>query len=166
MPECCSVATMRSRLARVSAMGRPRRPSLPPNSTTATAGCRARTLGEALDAVLGGVAADALVVDAVADVALVEEGLEVVGIALAGADAGAGGEAVAEADQDGAVVCVRSCGGRCLGWAEAERVSRRHAESRERINFPHRSNVSKMRVHRGDMPAILIDVTQKENCRE
>jgi hypothetical protein len=32
-------------------------------------------LGEALDAVLGGVAADALVVDAVADVALVEEGL-------------------------------------------------------------------------------------------
>ena len=39
------VETMVSRFCRVSAMGRPRRPSLPPNSTITTAGCRRRTSG-------------------------------------------------------------------------------------------------------------------------
>ena len=73
-------------------------------------GMQGEDLGQARDAVLGGVAADALVVDAVADVALVEQGLEVVRVALAGIDAATGGQAIAEADQDGAMVCVRGWG--------------------------------------------------------
>ncbi len=42
-------------------------------------GMQGENIGQALDTVLGGVAADALVVDAVADVEAVEIGLEVVG---------------------------------------------------------------------------------------
>jgi hypothetical protein len=61
-------------------------------------------VGQALDAVFGGVAADAFVVHAVAVVEVVEVGLEVIGIALAGIGAEAGGERVAEADQQGAGV--------------------------------------------------------------
>ncbi len=86
-------------------------------------GMRGEDLGQALDAVLGGVAADALVVDAVVEVEVVEVGLEVVGVALAGADAAAGGEAIAEADEDGAVVVglgfgARDCGAGA-GWARS-----------------------------------------------
>lgn len=56
------------------------------------------------NSILGGVAANALVDDAVMIAARVESGLEVVGIALAGIRSIAGGEAIAEAHQDGAVV--------------------------------------------------------------
>jgi hypothetical protein len=58
-------------------------------------------VGEALDAVLGGVAADPFVVDAIVIVKVIEVGLEVVGIALAGVGAEAGGEGVAETDEEG-----------------------------------------------------------------
>ena len=67
-------------------------------------GVQGENAGETLESVLGGVAADALVVNAVVDVALVEGCLQVVGEALAGAGAGSGGELVAETDEDGAVV--------------------------------------------------------------
>ena len=56
--------------------------------------------GEAFDAVFGGVAADALVDDAVVEAAGAEVTLEVVGIALAGVGAVAFGEGVAEADDE------------------------------------------------------------------
>ncbi len=59
---------------------------------------------EPLNAIFGGVAADALVDDAVVVAASVEIRLKVVGIALAGVCSETGGEAVAEADQDRAVV--------------------------------------------------------------
>ena len=45
MPARFSVPTISSRFARVSSMRNPRSPSLPPNSTTATAGCSARISG-------------------------------------------------------------------------------------------------------------------------
>jgi hypothetical protein len=59
---------------------------------------------EALDAVLGGVAADAGVDDVVVEALGVEEELELVGIGLAGVGAVAGGEGVAEAEDEGAGV--------------------------------------------------------------
>lgn len=59
---------------------------------------------EALDAVFGGVAADAFVDDAIVVAASVEVGLEIVGIALAEVCSGTGSEAVAETDQDGAII--------------------------------------------------------------
>ena len=55
---------------------------------------------EAVDAVFGGVSADAFVDDAVVIASGVERGLEVVGIALAGVGAVAFGEAVAETDDE------------------------------------------------------------------
>ena len=77
---------------------------------------------EALDAVFGGVAADALVDDAVVIAGGVEVGLEVVGIALAGVGAEAGGEGVSEADDEGAVVVdwggSDGCGGQWGGVGE------------------------------------------------
>ena len=66
--------------------------------------------GDAVEAVLGGVAADAGV-DYVVVVAFgVEEALEVVGVGLAEVGAIAGGEGVAETDEEGARV-GRWCGG-------------------------------------------------------
>ena len=59
---------------------------------------------DAVEAVLGGVAADAFVDDAIVLALLVEVFLEEVGVALAGVSAVAGGEAVPEADEEGAVV--------------------------------------------------------------
>ncbi len=79
-------------------------------------GMEGEDVGEALDAVFGGVAADAEVDDAVFVALLVEIGLEVVGVALAGVGAEAGGEGVAEADDEGTVVVgVGGCGGRRRG---------------------------------------------------
>lgn len=81
---------------------------------------------DAVEAVLGGVAADALVDDAVGEVVGVEIFLEIVGVALAGVGAVAGGEGVAEADEEGAFVggglrdgCVVHVGwgfDGCAGW--------------------------------------------------
>ena len=62
---------------------------------------------EAFDAILGGVAADALVDDPVFVALCVEIGLEVVGVAFAGVGAVAGGEAVAEADDQRPLVVDR-----------------------------------------------------------
>ena len=59
---------------------------------------------DAVDAVLGGVSADALVDDAVVIASGVERGLQVVGIALADFGAVSFGEAVAETDDQGAGV--------------------------------------------------------------
>ena len=73
---------------------------------------------EAVDAVFGGVSADALVDDAVVVAEGVEVGLEVVGIALAGLGSVAGGETVAEADDEGAM--IGRCGlHRCCGWGRS-----------------------------------------------
>ena len=73
--------------------------------------------GEAFDAVLGGVAADAFVDDAVVEAAGVEVALEVVGVALAGVGAVACGEGVAEAGDDGTGVgWGHGRGGRGRGW--------------------------------------------------
>jgi len=68
---------------------------------------------DAVETVLGGVAADALIDDVVVEAEGVEVFLEEVGIAFAGVGAEAGGEGVAEADEDGAVVGGGGCGG---GW--------------------------------------------------
>ncbi len=72
---------------------------------------------DAVEAVLGGVAADAGVDDVVVVALGVEEALEVVGIGLAEVGAVAGGERVAEADEacaescaDGEGLCVVGCG--------------------------------------------------------
>ena len=78
-------------------------------------GLRAMTRCDAVEAVLGGVAADAGVDDVVVVALGVEVALEVVGIALAGIDAVAGGEAVAEADDDGPAVVP--AGVELAGWA-------------------------------------------------
>ena len=59
-------------------------------------GVKAEDVFEAVDAVFGGVAADAGVDDFVVVAAAVEVGLEVVGVGLAGGDAIAGGDAVSE----------------------------------------------------------------------
>ena len=120
-------------------------------------GMEGENLGQALDAVLGGVAADALIVDAVVDVEAVEGGLQVVGVALSGIDAGAGGQAVAEADEQGAVVVGLEFGLGVRGDCQQET-----RQDRERINFPHRSNVSKIRMHGWECLRI-IDVTQRES---
>jgi hypothetical protein len=99
----------------------------------------------------------------------VEARLKKVGIALAGIDAGTGGQTVAEADQDGAVVvglCCNRLGGGCLGESgrgggggfcvgvggaavcvAAEESEQATRQDRDRINFPHRSNVSKIPVY-------------------
>ena len=69
--------------------------------------------GDAVEAVLGGVAADAGVEDVVVVAAGVEELLEDVGIGLAGLGAVAGGERVAEADEERAGVGGRDGNG---GW--------------------------------------------------
>ena len=71
-------------------------------------GLQGEDVVEALDAVFGGVAADAFVDDAVVVAAGVEIGLEIVGIALAGIGSVAGGEAVAEADEQRASVWFSS----------------------------------------------------------
>lgn len=77
------------------------------------------------DAVLGGVAADAFVDDAVVITLCIEVGLEIVGVAFAEFGAVAGGETVAEADDEGALV-IDGCwrrrrlgGGRFGGWGWA-----------------------------------------------
>ena len=59
---------------------------------------------EAVDGVLGGVAGDAVVGDAVVVAGGVEEMLEVVGVGEAGVDAEAGGDGVAETDEERASV--------------------------------------------------------------
>lgn len=74
---------------------------------------------DAGDAVLGGVAADAGVNDAVFVSGVVEVLLEKVGVALAGVGTEAGGEAVAEADEQGAAV-FGDGGGRGVGGGGAE----------------------------------------------
>ena len=66
---------------------------------------------EAFDAVLGCVAADALIDDAVVVTLCIEVGLEEVGVAFAEVGTVAGGEAVAETDDEGALV-VDGCGRR------------------------------------------------------
>lgn len=81
---------------------------------------------DAVEAVLGGVAADALVDDAVFVTGGGQIFLEEVGVALAGVGAEAGGEGIAEADEEGAGVvrgwgdgCVVNVGGwidGCAGW--------------------------------------------------
>ena len=67
-------------------------------------GMQGEYLGQALNSVLGGVSADALIVDAVANVEMVQVGLKIIGIALAGIGASAGGQAIAKADEDGAMI--------------------------------------------------------------
>jgi len=76
---------------------------------------------DALEAVLGGVAADAGVDDVVAVALGVEEALEVVGVGLAEVGAEAGREGVAETDDEGAVLRGRRGawrGGRLGRWRE------------------------------------------------
>ena len=81
---------------------------------------------EALNSVLGGVAADALIDDAIVIVGGVEICLKVVRVALAGVGAKAGGEGVSEANDEGAVVVgggrSDGCGGRWVGVGEARLV--------------------------------------------
>lgn len=67
-------------------------------------GMEGENAGKAGDAILGGVAGDAEVNDAVVQPAAVEIGLEEVRVGLAGIGAVAGGERVAEADENGAMV--------------------------------------------------------------
>ena len=106
------VLTMWSRLARESCDGQAAEAVVAAELDDDDGGVEGRRV-EAIDAVLGGVAADAFVDDAVGVAAGVEVGLEVVGVALAGVGAVAGGEGVAEADDDGAVVVARAgMGGR------------------------------------------------------
>ena len=62
------------------------------------------------DGVLGGGAAGALVVDSVVVTERIEFLLQVIGIGLAGLKAIAGGDAVAEADQEGAIGGLRGSG--------------------------------------------------------
>jgi hypothetical protein len=64
-------------------------------------GVEAEDFFQAVDAVFGGVAADARIDDFVVVAATVEVGLEIVGIGLAGSDAIAGGDAVSEAGDNG-----------------------------------------------------------------
>jgi hypothetical protein len=59
---------------------------------------------DALEAVLGGVAADAGVDDAIHEALVVEQELELVGVGVAGLGAVAGGEGVAEAEDEWAWV--------------------------------------------------------------
>src|SRR6202022_3862218 len=75
-------------------------------------GVQGEDAGEAHDTVFGGVAADALVENAIVVTAGVEYGLEVVGVALTGVGAVAGGEAVAEAGDDWAGVIRKRWGRR------------------------------------------------------
>lgn len=64
-------------------------------------GMQAEDFGEAVDAILGGVAADAKVHNSVMVAAVVEAGLEVVGPGAAGFDAVTGGDAVSKTNDDG-----------------------------------------------------------------
>jgi len=63
-------------------------------------GFHGQDAGEAVDSVLGGVAADALVDDAVVEAFAIEVLLEEVGVALAFVGSVAGGERIAEADEE------------------------------------------------------------------
>ena len=67
-------------------------------------GMHGNDASDALDAVLGGVATDALIDDAVSVTALVEITLQEVGVAFPRFGAEAGSKAVTEADDDGASV--------------------------------------------------------------
>ncbi len=58
-PALCKSAIIVARLRCVSPTGRPRRPSLPPNSSTTICGCFAQNTRQALQPILGRVAADA-----------------------------------------------------------------------------------------------------------
>ena len=73
---------------------------------------------DAVEAVLGGVAGDAVVEDVVVVAGGVEEMLEGVGVGLAGVGAEAGGEGVAEAEDPGSVLRGRrgALRGRRWGW--------------------------------------------------
>jgi hypothetical protein len=64
-------------------------------------GMQAEDFRQAIDAIFGGVAADAGVDDAVGVAAEIEVRLKIVGVRLAGIDAVSGGDAVAEAIDDG-----------------------------------------------------------------
>jgi len=64
--------------------------------------------------------------------ALVEGGLEVVRVALAGAGASSGGERVAETDEERAA--VRGGGFGLRGGGESEQEARKE---QDRVNFPH-----------------------------
>jgi len=67
-------------------------------------GMEAENVLQAVDSVFAGVAADAGVDDLVVVAAVVEVGLEVVGVGLAGRDSVACGDAVAEAGNDGSTI--------------------------------------------------------------
>ncbi len=95
---------MVSRLARESEMREAAEAVVAAELDDGDGGVQGEDVGEAGDAVFGGVAGDAEVDDAVAEAEAVEVCLEEVGVGLAGVGAEAGGEGVAEADDDGAVV--------------------------------------------------------------
>ena len=82
---------------------------------------------DAGDAILGGVAADAGVDDAVLVSGVVEVFLEEVGVALAGVSAEAGGEAVSEADKEGTFV-LGDGGGGGVGGGGAEGLAPTEAD--------------------------------------
>lgn len=71
---------------------------------------RAEGIAEAVEAALGGIAADAGVDDVVGIAALVEDFLQDVGVGLTDFEAKAGGDAIAEAEDDGAFVLGRGSG--------------------------------------------------------
>ena len=124
-------------------------------------GAQRQHLRQACYAVLGGIAADALVVNAVAVVQAIEIGLQIVGIALSGSCAMPLGQAVAKADQHRPpvifvlipprrcrTVVIRCCpGGRLRGRRIARRTapcsalrtrSRRRFRSALRVASRHR----------------------------
>ena len=116
-PAFCSATIICSRLARVVETGRPRSPSLPPNSRMAIDRLQSRHRMHALDAVGGGIAADAGVHHPVAVSAPVQFLLQKVGITLAGIGAEASREAVAERDDHGAIIRRRRRARRALAAA-------------------------------------------------
>ena len=100
-------------------------------------------VGNALEAIFRGVAADACVDDAVAIAGGVEETLEIGGVAGGGFDAESGGEAVAEAGDDGAGVgdverglsaCGRGSRGVLRGGVDGGGAGREREESGEGKN--------------------------------
>ena len=84
-------------------------------------------VGDAVDAILGGVAGNAFVDDAVGEAVAIEIVLEEVGVAGAFVGAEAGGEGVTETDDEGTWVDGRGgCEGRGpRGWARAFRCDGR-----------------------------------------
>ncbi len=90
------------------------------------------------DGVFGGGSAGALIADLVVVAAAVEVALQSVGIGLAGLEAVAGGDAVAKADQDGAIGSQR---------AGPANISRQIETMRAAANV-HRSSVAKSREQR------------------